>query len=99
MVKLQLLASFIDQPNRPPLLVCGRDAWTLRQLHDAGGQGCKPYNNPAPRWSAYVFNLRQIGFDIETIREPHKGRFPGTHAQYVLHSQVLLTPVEQEEAA
>ena len=86
-------------PIGQKIIVTGRDAWALQQLHAAGERGCTPICNPGPRWSAYVHNLRGNGFNIETRHEPHRGRFPGTHARYVLHSQVLLTPVEQEEAA
>ena len=72
-----------------PVFVKGRDEWALRELLLAGDKGCTPIDNPAPRWSAYVFNLRQIGFNIETINEPHSGPFPGTHARYVLRSVVM----------
>ena len=67
----------------------GRDEWALRQLMAAGGQGCTPIENPAPRWSAYIHDLRhEHGLDIETVPERHGGPFPGTHARYVLHSDV-----------
>jgi len=35
----------------------GRVAWTLHQLLTAGAKGCTPIENPAPRWSDYVFKL------------------------------------------
>lgn len=70
------------------IVVSGRDRWTLEQLRKAGARGCTPINNPAPRWSAYVFNLRDIGVEIETITEPHEGDFPGHHGRYVLRSRV-----------
>jgi hypothetical protein len=41
--------------------VAGRDAWALSELIKAGEKGCTPVNNPAPRWSAYVHNLRKVG--------------------------------------
>jgi len=99
MVKFKLLASFTDQPERPQVRVSGRDAWALQELVSAAQRGCTPIDNPAPRWSAYIFNLRRMGFNIETLHEPHQGLFAGTHGRYLLHSKVLLTPVEQEEAA
>jgi hypothetical protein len=68
--------------------VKGRDRWALEQLMYAGQTGCTPINNPAPRWSAYVFNLRGLGIPIETITEAHSGPFSGTHARYVLKAQV-----------
>lgn len=69
------------------IVVSGRDRWALEELRKAGGTGCTPIDNPAPRWSAYVFNLRELGLDIETIHEPHGGEFSGTHARYVLRCQ------------
>ena len=44
----------------------GRDLWALRQLIEAGPRGCTSIDDPAPRWSGYIYNLRQTGFDIET---------------------------------
>jgi len=66
----------------------GRDEWALHQLITAGPQGCTPIANPAPRRAQYVFKLRRIGLDIQTIHEPHSGRFPGHQARYVLRSRV-----------
>ncbi|SFU00064.1 winged helix domain-containing protein [Sedimentitalea nanhaiensis] len=70
------------------IVVTGRDRWALEQLRKAGAQGCTPFKNPAPRWSAYVFNLRELGVRIETITELHGGEFSGHHARYVLRSGV-----------
>ncbi len=80
------------QPRR--ITLKGRCAWALSALVKSGKEGCTPITHPGPRWSAYVFKLRrQYGLAIETIPEPHKGAFPGTHARYVLRSQVhLLEP-------
>ena len=66
------------------IVISGRVQWALDQLRKAGAVGCTPIYNPAPRWSAYVFSLREIGVQIETITEPHEGDFPGHHARYVL---------------
>lgn len=63
----------------------GRDRWALERLIEAGEQGCTPIDTPAPRWSAYIFNLRQLGVDVETITETHSGEFPGHHARYRLN--------------
>jgi len=71
-----------------PITVSGRDKWALDRLRKAGRKGCTPITEPAPRWSAYVFNLRALGVEIETIHEPHEGQFPGHHARYVLRSAV-----------
>ena len=81
------------------LSVNGRDEWALNALRRAGARGCTPIDNPAPRWSGYVFNLRQMGFDIETVTERHQGPFPGCHARYVLHSTVLLIGGQDGKAA
>lgn len=79
------------------LSVSGRDAWALRALVEAGPAGVTPIDNPAPRWSAYIFKLRQLGLVIETIHECHAGPFPGHHARYVLHTTV--TPLERRHGA
>src|SRR6056297_2098867 len=72
------------------IAVSGRDRWALEQLRKAGARGCTPIHNPAPRWAAYVHDLRTLGVEIETITEPHEGDFPGHHARYVLRSGVSL---------
>jgi len=67
----------------------GRNAWALNELLQAGNAGCTSFDNPGPRWSAYVHNLRhKHGLDIETIHESHSGPFPGTHARYVLRTNI-----------
>lgn len=66
----------------------GRDAWALDRLCEAGPKGCTPIDQPAPRWSAYIFNLRARGVPIATVTEPHGGEFSGTHARYVLRARV-----------
>ena len=70
------------------ITVKGRVKWTLDQLRQAGLTGCTPILNPAPRWSAYVKTLREMGVPIETIREPHEGDYPGVHGRYVLRATV-----------
>lgn len=70
------------------IAIQGRDRWALESLWRAGLSGCTPIDNPAPRWSAYVFDLREAGVEIETITEKHLGDFPGHHARYVLKSRV-----------
>lgn len=66
----------------------GRDAWALLALRAAGMRGVTPIDTPGPRWSAYVHNLRHMGLVIETVHESHGGPFPGSHARYLLHSQI-----------
>jgi hypothetical protein len=71
----------------------GRAAWALQQLIVAGTEGCTPLQNPAPRWSHYVWLIRGEGVEVETIHEKHGGAYRGHHARYVLR-----TPVEVLEA-
>ncbi|WP_458790899.1 winged helix domain-containing protein [Yoonia sp. MH D7] len=78
------------------VVVSGRVRWALDQLCRVGLAGCTPIDNPAPRWSAYIFDLRGMGIEIETIHEPHEGEFAGTHGRYVLRS--TLTRVMQGDA-
>ena len=74
----------------PVVSVRGREAWALLALMDAGERGCTPIDDPGPRWSGYVHDLRKLGLDIETIRERHGGPFAGEHARYVLRSNVAI---------
>lgn len=85
-------ASFtVRNPDAEPFAIAvkGRDRWALESLIDAGPKGCTPIDRPGPRWSAYVFNLREIGVRIETVYEGHEGPFKGSHARYVLRSNVI----------
>ena len=91
-----VVTAIID--GKASVTVTGRDAWALLELVKSGYKGCTPIDNPGPRWSGYVHNLRKAGFDIETLHEKHKGPFPGTHARYVLHSQVTFPEMEGQAA-
>ncbi len=73
------------------ITVSGRDRWALEELINAGTKGCTPINNPAPRWSGYIYNLRKYGVPIETFTEAHDGPFSGTHARYLLGAVVTRT--------
>lgn len=78
-----------DAPDGPQhFSVKGRDRWALDRLIAAKTKGCTPITNPAPRWASYVFNLRKLDLEIETVTEKHGGEFSGHHARYVLHSRV-----------
>lgn len=70
------------------IVVSGRMRWALEELRHAGAKGITTFENPAPRLSAYVHNLREFGVEIETITEAHKGAYPGHHGRYVLRSGV-----------
>ncbi|MBO9100345.1 MULTISPECIES: winged helix domain-containing protein [unclassified Rhizobium] len=96
--KLTITARIL--PDGATVKVIGRDAWALRNLVNAGSNGCTPIDNPAPRWSHYTWKLRRAGFVIETIDEKHGGPFAGSHARYVLRSQVqLLDDSDRRSAA
>ena len=74
-------------PDGQALIIRGRDAWALLELLKAEANGCTPIDQPGPRWSGYVFNLkRKHGLAIDTVYENHGGQFAGSHARYVLHS-------------
>lgn len=79
------------------LNVKGRNAWALDALLRAGERGVTPIERPAPRWSHYVFKLREAGLIVETIDEPHAGTYSGYHARYVLRSAIEV--LEEERAA
>lgn len=89
------VASFtVHNPDAEPFTIAikGRDRWALESLMDAGPKGCTPIDRPGPRWSAYVFKLRELGILIDTNHEAHGGPFKGTHARYVLRSRVVAKP-------
>jgi hypothetical protein len=75
----------------------GRAAWALDRLVSAGQSGCTPIDQPAPRWSPYIFLLRRDGVDVETIHENHGGAYAGHHARYLLRTSVEI--IERQEAA
>lgn len=78
-------------PDGEPMTIYGREAWCLRRLIEAGEKGCTPIEQPAPRWSAYVHDLKhKFGLGIDTIHEPHTGPYAGSHARYVLRSIVAI---------
>jgi hypothetical protein len=78
----------INGPEGHVILINGRIAWALDQLLQTGEGGATPISHPGPRWSHYVFRLRREGVSIETIDEAHAGAFAGSHARYILRSQV-----------
>ena len=85
-------------PDGHAFTVQGRDAWALLELVAAGPKGCTAIDNPGPRWSAYIFNLKhQYALSIETVHESHRGSFPGTHARYVLKSELEITSRSDEQ--
>jgi hypothetical protein len=49
---------------------------------------------PAPRWSAYVHDLRKLGIQIETEMEPHDGAYSGRHARYRLACDAQIASLE-----
>ena len=85
-VKLTIVWKTSDREIEKTLI--GRNAWALNELIRSAQKGCTPIDNPAPAWAAYVQNLRAMGFDVETIMEPHGGPFKGHHGRYVLQSNV-----------
>jgi hypothetical protein len=81
-MKIQVTLNLSEQSRTFELT--GRLGWAMAQLVEVGPEGLTPIARPAPRWSAYVFDLRELGIPIETHMEPHDGNYPGTHARYVL---------------
>ncbi len=74
----------------------GRAAWALRHLHNAGTAGLTTLQQPAPRWSHYIYLLRKAGLTISTEHEPHGGTYAGHHGRYRLETPVAI--VEREVA-
>lgn len=65
-----------------------RNRWALERHIDAGAKGITAFHDPSPRWHAYIHNLKAMGLDIVGEREPHGGKYPGTHKRYFLKSTV-----------
>jgi len=72
----------------------GREAWALRHLINAGPVGITTLDQPAPRWSHYIYKLRQAGLVITTQHEPHGGTYSGHHGRYRLEVAVSILPSE-----
>ena len=72
----------------------GRLGWTMFHLAQAGPHGVETIKRPAPRWSAYVHDLRGKGIPIETEMVAHGGGYPGHHARYRLACDVSLTVLD-----
>ncbi|WP_107675409.1 hypothetical protein [Agrobacterium sp. LAD9] len=86
-------------PDGQPFNVVGRFGWMLKALVEAGERGVTPIDHPAPRHSAYVHRLRKdYGLLIETIDEKHGGPYPGSHARYVIRTEVEIIPAEASAA-
>lgn len=82
-------AKFRVEINEPfNIKLAGRQRWALEKLIKAGEKGCTAYADPAPRWAAYIHDLRSMGIPIETLHEKHGGEFSGTHARYRLTATV-----------
>lgn len=84
-------------PDGGQLTFIGRDAWALRQLMAAGTSGVTPIDQPAPRWSHYIYKLRKAGIVISTEHIAHAGPFPGTHGRYRLETKLIV--LEKKDAA
>ena len=78
------------------ITVRGRAAWALDALIERGQRGLTTLENPAPRWSHYIYLLRRQGIAIETETEGHVGAFAGHHARYRLTSAVTVLERKQQ---
>lgn len=92
----RLTVTFLLDDIAEDQVAIGRDAWALMQLLKAGDGGLTTLQNPAPRWSHYIWKLRAQGVNIETIDEAHGGLFSGSHARYILRSLVRVVDLNQD---
>jgi hypothetical protein len=81
--------TLLSEPQRTFELQ-GRLGWTMVQLFNAGTIGVTTIERPAPRWAAYVHELRKLGIQIETQMESHEGAYSGHHARYRLACDVFV---------
>lgn len=96
MRKRQIPRVKFSAPDLSPTIqyICGRAAETLLLLARRGPEGVVAFDfpgGPAFRLSAYIKQLRDIGLEIVTLREPHDC---GWHGRYVLRSTVSIEFVE-----
>lgn len=85
-----------DGPDQAKHSASGREGETLLLLDKHGKAGVTAFafpGGPAFRLSAYIKNLRDMGLDIETFREPHDC---GWHGRYVLLDTVC-TLIDTQE--
>lgn len=87
---MKVKVTLLSEPPRT-LELDGRLGWALFHLDKAGANGITTIERPAPRWSAYVHDLRKLGILIETEMEPHAGAYSGHHARYRLACEVQVT--------
>ena len=82
----------VTNPGEAPFILTlkGRNKWALEQLAKAGPKGCTPIKQPAPRWSAYIHNLRSFGVKVQTVTERHGGAFAGNHGRYILLAEAVI---------
>jgi len=91
-MKIQVTLNLSEQSSTFELQ--GRLGWTMAQLATAGTKGVATIERPAPRWSAYVHELRKRGIPIDTEMVPHGGSYSGHHARYRLACDVSLTVLD-----
>ncbi len=89
---MQIKVTLLSEPPRTFELE-GRLGWAMFNLSKSGARGIAPIERPAPRWSAYVHELRKMGIQIETEMEPHAGAYSGHHARYRLACNAQVTPL------
>lgn len=92
---MKIEVTLLSEPSRT-FELDGRLGWTVMQLAVAGAHGIATIQRPAPRWSAYVHKLREMGFQIDTIMEPHEGPYAGQHARYRLACDVQIKALGRE---
>ncbi|MFT6527179.1 MAG: hypothetical protein ACJAXG_001126 [Celeribacter sp.] len=67
----------------------GRTAWLLDILRLTKGKGITTAELPAGvRVSSALHILRKKGVIVETVMEPHEGKYAGNHGRYFLVSKV-----------
>ena len=95
----KLTAIIVDEGSERTVKLDGRAAWMLRKLISVGPRGLTTAElPPGMRISHFVFLLRREGFEIEMLREPHGGGYPGSHGRYTLRSTVRIVETEKVAA-
>jgi hypothetical protein len=84
-------------PNGAVKRFSGRFAWALAELIRAGARGVTPIDQPAPRWSHYIYRLRRKGVPITTVPEMHGGSFAGRHGRYIIGASVVVVASDSRQ--
>lgn len=87
-----------DVPDDKPRRFYGRDAKVLERLVLDQGEGCQASRKAAQGWANSVFNLRDAGLEVETVRNPRGDRKLRCRARYILRTPLAIISDDDKAA-